>query len=216
MTDIITAGIDEVGWGALSGPVISVVAVFRPLDINLLPPGVRDSKKTSDAQRRLMYSAICAAAYDVGVGHAWPWEIDQYGPGEALQLSYKRALDEVHPRRRPTLLYVDGVNKVKAWRGMQVVEPKADNKYREVSAASIIAKHFRDTMMACYAKDFPGYNWESNKGYGSPDHIEAIKKYGLLVDGKNHSRYLHRLRYCRKLIRGMQNESCGFPEDAEG
>lgn len=146
-----------------------------------------------------MFTAICAAAYDVGVGHAWPWEIDQYSPAEALQLSYRRALEELHPSRVPALLYVDGVNKVKAWKGQQVVEPRGDSKYREVSAASIIAKHFRDTIMATYAKEFPQYNWESNKGYGTPDHVEAIQKYGLLIDGQNHKRYIHRQRYCRKL-----------------
>ena len=197
--NIATAGIDEVGWGALAGPVISVVAVFRPPDLLLLPPGVRDSKKTSDAQRRMMFTPICNAAFDVGVGHAWPWEIDIHGPMEALQLSYKRALDEIHPSRKPTLLYVDGSNRVTAWAGKQIVEAKGDVKYREVSAASIIAKHFRDTIMESYAKDFPQYQWQSNKGYGSSDHIEAIKKYGLLADGLNHSRYIHRLRYCKKL-----------------
>ena len=196
---IITAGLDEVGWGALAGPVISVVAVFRPSDINLLPPGVRDSKKTSEAQRRLMFSPICAAAFDIGVGHAWPWEIDQYGPMEALQLSYRRAIEEVHPARRPTILYVDGSNEVTAWKGKQVVEPKGDSKYREVSAASIVAKHFRDTIMESYAKDYPQYCWQDNKGYGSADHIAAIKQYGMLIDGQNHDKYLHRLRYCRKL-----------------
>lgn len=196
---VITAGLDEVGWGALAGPIISVVAVFRTSDINLLPPGVRDSKKTSEAQRRMMYSPICNAAFDVGVGHAWPWEIDQHGPMEALQLSYRRAIEELHDSRKPTVLYVDGSNKVTAWKGRQIVEPKGDVKYREVSAASIIAKHFRDTIMEGYAKDFPQYQWQSNKGYGSADHIDAIRKNGLLVDGNDHSKYIHRLRYCKKL-----------------
>lgn len=195
----LTAGLDEVGWGALAGPIISVVAVFRSEDLLLLPPGVRDSKKTSEAQRRMMYSPICRAAFDIGIGHAWPWEMDQYGPGQALQLSYKRALEELHVDRLPSVLYVDGSNRIQAWKGHQVVEAKADVKYREVSAASIVAKHFRDTIMESYAKDWPQYLWHENKGYGTNDHIEAIRQHGLVVNDKERERYIHRLSYCKKL-----------------
>lgn len=201
MNELITGGLDEVGWGALAGPIISVVAVFRPRDLALLPPGVKDSKKCTEAQRSGLYLPLCRAAFDVGIGHAWPWEIDQYQPYRALQLSYKRALDELHPTRRPNLLYVDGKNRIESWRGEQRVEPKADVKFIEVSAASIIAKHFRDSIMASYGKRFPEYRWGVNKGYGTDDHISGIRRFGLLINGLNLSCYLHRQTYCKKMIK---------------
>jgi ribonuclease HII len=149
----------------------------------------------------MLFHPICRAVYDVGFGHAWPWEIDQYGPGEALQLSYRRALEELHPSRQPTLLYVDGSNHIAAWKGRQIVEPKADAKYKEVSAASIVAKVFRDTIMVNYAKTFRQYGWDQNKGYGTADHTEAIKRFGLLVDNTRREVYLHRQRFCRNLTK---------------
>jgi ribonuclease HII len=199
-TDL-TGGLDEVGYGSWAGPIISVVAVFDAEGLARLPSGVTDSKKTSDKLRSALYLPICNAAKDVGVGHAWPWEIDKYGATRALQLSYARALEDL--KVKPGLLYVDGVNRVAAWPGTQIIEPKADLKYRQVSAASMVAKYLRDTMMEDYAKEFPGYSWERNKGYGSPAHEEGIKRLGLVVDENNTKRYLHRRLYCRKvLIRG--------------
>jgi ribonuclease HII len=204
---MITGGIDEVGWGALAGPIISVVAVFRPSDLALLPPGVKDSKKTTDIQRETMFLPLCQAAYDVGIGHAWPWEIDQYSPYPALQLSYRRALGDLLPGRQPELLYVDGKNRIEKWLGVQQVEAKADVKYKEVSAASIIAKVFRDCIMASYGRILgtDPYGWSKNKGYGTEDHLKAIKENGLLVDGTTKTQYLHRLAYCKRFKREIRN-----------
>jgi ribonuclease HII len=196
---LVTGGLDEVGWGALAGPIISAVAVFRPQDLKLLPSGVRDSKKCSEKLRTMLFDPIIQACFDIGLGHAWPWEIDSYGPFQALQLSYSRAIEELHPARRPNLLIVDGKNKVYGYQGEQKVEPKADVRYQEVSAASIVAKVFRDRIMVDYAKKFPGYCWEVNKGYGTPDHLAAIREKGLLVDLSDRSLYLHRQRFCQKL-----------------
>ena len=199
----LTGGLDEVGWGALAGPIISVVAVFRPTDLALMPPGVKDSKKTTEAQRGPLFFSLCQVAYDVGIGHAWPWEIDRCRPYPALQLSYARAMAELLPSRRPNLLYVDGKNRVEAWKGQQVVEPKADVKYLEVSAASIIAKVFRDTIMTEYSRLGPllaRYGWDSNKGYGTHSHEMAIKQYGILVNDIDRTQYFHRLAYCKKFI----------------
>jgi ribonuclease HII len=196
---MITGGLDEVGWGALAGPIITTVAVFREQDLGLLPPGVRDSKKCTEKQREMLFDPIVQASYDVGIGHAWPWEIDTQGPFQALQLSYIRALEDLHPEKRPDLLIVDGKNRVYAWKGEQRVEPKADIKYREVSAASIIAKVFRDRIMVDYSKRWPGYDWAVNKGYGTPAHLSAIKKLGLLVSPNNRATYLHRKKFCQKL-----------------
>lgn len=193
----LVGGLDEVGYGAWAGPMISVVAVFDDTSISKLPHGVTDSKKTTEKQRSALYIPIINACVDVGVGHVWPMEIDQMGVARALQECYRRAIDELkHP---PSTLVVDGSNKVACWRGKQLVEPKADLNHPPVSAASMIAKHLRDTMMVDYAKKYPPYHWERNKGYGTHDHEEAIKMYGLVIDMGDKSRYLHRKLYCRKI-----------------
>lgn len=199
----VRAGLDEVGIGALSGPFISAVAVFRDKDLMLLPAGVKDSKKTTEEQRGHLYLPICNAAWDVGIGHAWPWEIDKYGPAEALQLCYRRALGEL--RQAYDVLIIDGNVGVKIFRGLFrpshiILEPKADVRYREVSAASIIAKWARDEMMISYSKKFPQYRWDENKGYGTQSHEDAIRQHGLLIDETNPSRYLHRKRFCQKFL----------------
>lgn len=204
----VRAGLDEVGIGALSGPYIAAVAVFRERDLLLLPPGVKDSKKTTEDQRGALYLPICAAAWDVGLGHAWPWEIDRYGPSEALQLTYRRALGEL--RVAYDVLVIDGNIGVKSFKdlyrpGRIIVEPKADARHREVSAASIIAKWARDEMMISYSKKFPQYHWDENKGYGTKSHEDGIRKYGLLVDPQDASRYLHRRHYCKKFMYETQH-----------
>lgn len=192
---MIIAGCDEVGWGSLAGPIISVVAVFRDKDLALIPPGVKDSKKLSRNKINELYLPLCQAAYDVGIGWAWPEEIDTIKPGPALQLSYARALDEL--TFKPDLLIMDGQNKVKAWKGQQIVEPKADDKYKQVGAASIIAKHYRDQIMIEYSHIHPEYDWENSSGYHSDKHVAGILKYGLLITPGN---YYHRKLYCRKFL----------------
>jgi ribonuclease HII len=196
---LLTGGLDEVGWGALAGPIVSVVTVFRREDLLRLPSGVTDSKAISAIKRASLYIPLCNAVYDVGVGHAWAWEIDELTPGKALQLSYQRAIEDL--RVVPHQLYVDGKNEVRSWKGKQICEPKADFKYAEVSAASIIAKHFRDTMMKDLSKRWPMYGWDGNSGYGTPDHLAAIERHGLLMSPVDKADYQHRKSYCKKLMR---------------
>ncbi len=199
----VRAGLDEVGLGALAGPFIAVVAVFRDRDLLLLPHGVRDSKKTSEAQRETLYLPICNAAWDVGIGHAWPWEIDRMGPAEAIQLTYRRAVQDL--RVEYDELIIDGNVGIRSFKNIYrppkvITEPKADVRYQEVSAASIIAKKFRDDIMRSFSKRFPAFNWAKNKGYGTPDHEEAIKKNGLLVQDADFTNYVHRKSYCKKFM----------------
>lgn len=202
---LVRAGLDEVGIGAWSGPFLAAVTVFREKDLTLLPQGVKDSKKTTEAERGMMYFHICSAAFDVGIGHAWPWEIDRMGYSDALQLTYRRALGEL--RCSYDELIIDGNVGVKDFRGIYkppriTLEPKADVNYREVSAASIVAKWFRDQIMISYSKLFPQYGWDENKGYGTAAHTAAIKQHGLLIDDANFNRYFHRKQYCKKFING--------------
>lgn len=194
MSDLI-GGLDEVGFGAWAGPIISVVAVFDADALRKLPAGVTDSKKTTEKQRSMLYLPIIDAAIDVGIGHVWPYEIDSVGVSDALQVCYARALHDL--MSQPPTLIVDGNKSVWRYGGKQIVEPKADLNHPQVSAASMIAKHFRDRIMIDYAKLFPVYGWEKNKGYGSHDHEEAIRKHGILTTEPH---YLHRQLYCRKVL----------------
>ena len=194
---MIVGGIDECGTGSCAGPIISVMAVFADEDKPKLPWGVKDSKKTTKNQRNLLYSQLMRLAKDVGIGWAWPWEIDA-GFNDALQLSYKRATEGINPAYKPDMIIVDGVNHIKSWEGKQLVEPKADNNHWQVSAASIIGKVYRDTIMEELGKKFPVYGFENHFGYGTPEHQEAAKKHGLLLNSHDHDQYVHRDIYWKK------------------
>lgn len=182
-------GLDEVGWGSLAGPIISVVAVFDDSDLLLLPPGIKDSKQLTKKKMESLYLPICHCAADIGIGYATADEINNYNPYDALQLSYKRAVDDL-TKAKPSYLIVDGQNAVGAWKGKQRPEPKADIKYVQVSAASIVAKVYRDRLMTELAKVHPQYGWEVNAGYGTEQHQLALVQFGMTKQ--------HRVRYCRK------------------
>lgn len=198
---MLTAGLDEVGWGSPAGPLVSVVAVVQESDLAFLPKGVTDSKKLTDKKREMFFEQICAAVTDVGLGSMEPWEIDKIGPYCALQESYKRALSEL--RVTPDVLIVDGKNRVQAFKGQQIIEPKADLNHKSVSIASIIAKVVRDWVMneraARFRKLGLDYAWEQNKGYLTKSHMAGIEKHGLLF-GPDQELYQHRRSYCSDLL----------------
>lgn len=198
---MLTGGLDEVGWGALAGPIISAVFTIDHTNFNMIPQGTKDSKQVNKVNRERLYMDICAVSAEIGIGWAWPEEVDVLGPLPALQLSYRRALKELH--HQPELLIVDGsnsTNRVQGYGGEQLVEPKADARHKVVSAASIVAKVFRDRLMEQESmKMRDKYGWARNSGYGTPDHEEAILKHGLLI---TRPFYFHRQRYCRKFLGG--------------
>jgi ribonuclease HII len=130
---MLVAGLDEVGWGAAAGPLVSVVVVMKDADYLLIPKGVTDSKKLTALRREAFYNQLYAAVTDKGIGAVFPDEIDRMSPKWALQESYKRALGEL--KCVPDKLIVDGTewtNMVKSWKGPQVVVPKADLHHVEV------------------------------------------------------------------------------------
>jgi ribonuclease HII len=203
MSDQLTAGLDEVGWGAGAGPIVSCVAVVCEEDLKKLPKGVTDSKKLSPMKREMLFGELLKVTA-IGIGSCEPEEIDKMGPKFALQETYRRALAEL--KVVPDLLIVDGTdwtNRVKSWPGEQLVVPKADLHHKCVSVASIVAKVIRDTAMAERAAKLkkvgcPDYNWAVNKGYLTPDHIQAIEKYGLLYGPE--PLYQHRRSYTKNLL----------------
>ncbi len=166
-------GIDEVGRGPLAGPVYAA-AVILPKDVQILY--INDSKKLSEKRREELYSEIMDKAIAVGIGYSTHERIDEIN---ILQATYE-AMDKAVANLsvQPELLLVDAVHIPQLERFKQESIIKGDAKSVSIAAASIIAKVTRDHLMAEYDEKYPGYGFASNKGYGSQDHIEALKKLG--------------------------------------
>ena len=166
------AGIDEVGRGPLAGPVVTC-AVILPKDCDILY--INDSKKLSAAKREELYDEIMDKAIAVGIGMVGPERIDEINILQATYEAMRQAISKLEPQ--PDLLLNDAVT-IPGVSIKQVPIIKGDAKSISIGAASIIAKVTRDRMMEEYDHIFPEYGFASNKGYGSAEHIAAIKKYG--------------------------------------
>ena len=165
-------GIDEAGRGPLAGPVV-VGAVILPRDCEILY--LNDSKKLSAAKREALYDEIMDKASAVGVGMASPARIDEIN---ILQATYEAMREAVYNLGvTPELLLNDAVT-IPDVSIPQVPIIKGDAKSVSIAAASIIAKVTRDRLMVQYDEILPGYGFARHKGYGSKDHIEAIRRLG--------------------------------------
>jgi ribonuclease HII len=177
-------GCDEVGRGALAGPVAVGVAVMNAT-VAPLPLGIRDSKMLSEPRRELLAPVAVAWALHSAVGLASALEVDEIGLIAALGLAGKRALGELHRSGvdiRRSVVVLDGdsdyLNKVMRRPLNVVTRVKADRDCGSVAAASVIAKVHRDRLMIDAHAVTPDYGWASNKGYGSTDHMDAITRFG--------------------------------------
>jgi len=165
------AGVDEAGCAPLAGPVVAAAVV---LDRNRFPRGIDDSKALPARTRE----AICARLYKVavvGVGIASVEEIDALNIYWARMLAMSRAVDALG--LDPAMVLVDG-NRCPRWERPSLAIVAGDTKCRSIAAASIVAKVTRDAIMAEHARQWPGYGWERNKGYPTPDHCRALKALG--------------------------------------
>jgi ribonuclease HII len=169
----IEVGIDEAGRGCLAGPVVSA-AVILPKDFD--HPIVRDSKKLSEKKRKEAYKIIVENALNYSVSLVLPETIDKLNILQATMLSMHNCLDYMEGFNH---ILVDGnyFNKYKDIPHTCVI--KGDNTYYSIAAASILAKVSRDEYMKQLHNEFPKYKWESNKGYGSEEHINMIKEIGI-------------------------------------
>lgn len=165
-------GIDEVGRGPLAGPVVAG-AVILPKDCHILH--INDSKKLSEKKREELYEIIMEQAVGCGIGMIGPGRIDEINILQATYEAMRQAIDKLPVR--PDLLLNDAVT-IPQVAIRQVPIIKGDAKSISIGAASIIAKVTRDRLMEEYDKVMPEYGFASNKGYGSAEHIAAIKKYG--------------------------------------
>lgn len=165
-------GIDEAGRGPLAGPVVAG-AVILPKDCEILY--LNDSKKLSAKKREELYAEIMEKAVAVGVGMAGPARIDEINILQATYEAMRAAVADLGVE--PDLLLNDAVT-IPELTIQQVPIIKGDAKSVSIAAASIIAKVTRDRLMAEYDEILPGYGFAQHKGYGSREHIEAIRRFG--------------------------------------
>ena len=179
-------GIDEVGRGPFAGPVVAG-AVILPKDHPILY--LNDSKKLSEKKREELYEVILKEAVATGIGMASPARIDEINILQATYEAMRMAISNLSVQ--PDLLLNDAVT-IPEIEIMQIPIIKGDAKSVSIAAASILAKVTRDRLMVEYEKVFPGYDFASNKGYGTKAHIEGLKKLGPTP--------IHRMSFIHKYI----------------
>ena len=169
----IVAGVDEVGRGSLIGPVYAAAVI---LDKSINKKLLKDSKSLSKSKREILSKYIKKNSI-WAIGKASIMEIEKINIFQASLLAMKRAIKKL--KKRPTLVLIDGNKspKMKNYTFKSVI--KGDQKIPSISAASIIAKVTRDKMITNLAKKFKGYNWDKNYGYGTKQHLRAIKVLGI-------------------------------------
>jgi len=168
------AGVDEVGRGPLAGPVVAAAVI---LGEGVLIPGVNDSKKLSEEKREYLYEEIKSKALCWSIGIVDEKVIDEINILNAACLAMKKALDGL--TERPDYILLDAVT-LKDVDIPQKGIIKGDALSLSIAAASIIAKVERDRMVSAYDEQYPHFGFSKHKGYGTKEHIECIKKYGLL------------------------------------
>lgn len=185
----LVAGMDEVGRGALAGPVTVGVCIVDA-STGTAPQGVKDSKLVPEVKRPDLAAKVQAWAVATGVGHTSPAEIDELGMTKALRLAGQRALEQAGVT--PDVVILDGKHDwltapetdglfglLDGGASYEVVTKiKADMQCSAVAGASLVAKVERDGIMRELARTFPRYGWEINKGYSAPDHLAAIADGG--------------------------------------
>ena len=169
------AGVDEVGRGPLAGPVC-VAAVIMPLDD--LIDGVDDSKKISEKKRELLFEQIKEKALAYHVELVDEQTIDKINILQATKLAMKKAIEGLS--LKPDVVLIDAIDKLDVDVEIRGII-KGDALSYSIGCASILAKVTRDRLMCDLAKEYPEYGFEKHKGYGTKQHIEALKEYGPCI-----------------------------------
>ena len=178
LNKVIEVGIDEVGKGAIFGPVFSAVVVLSSSNRLVLKQfGVKDSKKITPQKRKLLLSKILLLSSDYGIGQSSAREIDKLGIRVATELSMMRALKKL--KKPPSEIIIDGPLLLRPWKGIQKNIVSGDSKFTAISAASILAKVSRDNLMERLEKKYSGYFIFKNKGYGTKEHLSIIQENGI-------------------------------------
>lgn len=181
------AGVDEVGRGPLAGPVTAAVVVLDPARI---PEGLNDSKKLTKRRREVLYDLIMEVA-EVSIAHASVEEIDDLNILRASHLAMMRALEGL--KMPADYVLVDGNMLPRDLSLPAETVIKGDGRSVSIAAASIMAKVCRDCVMLSLAQQHPGYGWETNMGYGSKRHIEALQKQGVTPHHRRSFKPVHNM-----------------------
>ena len=181
------AGVDEVGRGCLAGPVFAA-AVILSNKINV--KDIKDSKKIP-FRKRLLLSKYIKKNSIYAVGTASVEEINKINILNASLLSMKRALDKL--KLKPSIIYIDGLFAPKNLKIKYKTFVKGDDKITCISAASIVAKATRDIFMIRLGKKFPKYKWNKNFGYGTAEHLNGIRKYGITKHHRKNFKPIHNI-----------------------
>ncbi len=188
------AGVDEVGRGPLAGPVTAAAVILDPSNI---PEGLNDSKKLTAKRRAVLHDQILDCA-EVSVAHASVAEIDEINILRAAHLAMERAIAGLSSA--PDLALIDG-NMIPKNLGLPArAVIKGDSLSASIAAASIVAKIRRDRIMWDLAQQFPGYGWETNAGYGSKSHIEALRNLGVTPHHRRSFKPVHNILYQAKTL----------------
>lgn len=171
----IEAGCDEAGRGCLAGPVCAAAVILEPGQS--VPALIRDSKQLSARQRAEAARWVEEHAQAWAVAYCSPKEIDRDNILNASFYAMHRALDAL--THRPDRVAVDGHRFLPYRELPHECVIKGDGKYAHIGAASILAKTYRDRYMALWHEDYPDYQWESNKGYPTAAHIQAVRDLGI-------------------------------------
>ena len=189
LNKVLEVGLDEVGKGAVFGPVFSAVVVLTEKNKRMLKKfGVMDSKKLTPKKRKLLLPKILLLSSDYGIGQSSAKEIDKLGIRVATELSMIRALKKL--KEKPSELIIDGPLLLRPWDGIQKNIVSGDSKFISIASASIVAKVSRDNLMERLEKKYSGYLIFKNKGYGTREHLSLIKKNGITK--------LHRKSFLKK------------------
>ncbi|MFV2034305.1 MAG: ribonuclease HII [Halocynthiibacter sp.] len=188
------AGVDEVGRGPLAGPVTAAAVVLDP---KLIPAGINDSKKLSARRRASLYDQLLGCA-EVSVGHASVAEIDDINILRASHLAMLRALAGL--ARAPDHVLIDGNMLPRGLRISAETIIGGDARSLSISAASIVAKICRDRIMGDLAQQFPGYGWDTNAGYATPLHKEALRNLGVTPHHRRSFKPVHNILYQAKTV----------------
>jgi len=181
------AGVDEVGRGCLAGPVFAAAVILnKGIDIK----NIKDSKKIP-FKKRILLSKYIKKNSIYAVGTASVKEINKINILNASLLSMQRALDKL--KLKPSIVYIDGLFAPKGLKIKHKTFVKGDEKITCISAASIVAKVMRDLFMIQLGKKFPKYKWNKNFGYGTTEHLNGIRKYGITKHHRKNFKPIHNI-----------------------
>ncbi len=174
---MLIAGVDEVGRGALFGPVVAAAVILQPdRELWLKQQGVTDSKALTAKKRQSLIPIIQSVAVDAQVGWVSVRNIDRINILQASLQAMRQAIERLSPQ--PTRCLIDGNRPVPNLALEQRTVIKGDQTMVAIAAASILAKVWRDTLIVRLAQRYPGYDLAANKGYGSPKHLAGLEKLG--------------------------------------